>query len=97
MTDLFEQRSARAALLAPKSEAANEPLLFAARLSEAQAKMAAALRTLEGRLASDVASVREASKPILRVAAEHGPELLAIEADKRLHDETAIAEGRLLT
>jgi formate dehydrogenase maturation protein FdhE len=97
LIDLFEQRSARATLLAPQSEAANEPLLFAARLSQAQQKVAGALRQLEGRLASDVSSVREVSKPILRVAAEHGPELLAVEADKRLHDETGTAEGRLIT
>jgi len=47
LIDLFEQRSARATLLAPRSEAANEPLLFAARLSEAQQKVAGALRQLE--------------------------------------------------
>ena len=94
MTDLFEQRSARAALLAPQSKAANEPLLFAARLSDAQQKVASALRARE---ALDLSSVRDASKTILLAAAEHGPELLAIEADKRLHDETAVAEGRLLT
>lgn len=96
MTDLFEQRRARAALLAPQSKAANEPLLFAARLSEAQGKVASVLRGADVSSAR-ISSLLEVSKQILRVAAEHGPELLAIEADKRLHDETRTAEGRLIT
>jgi len=51
----FEQRSARAALLAKQSEIAREPLEFAAALCKAQAKCGDGLRpvSLSGRVSED--------------------------------------------
>jgi FdhE protein len=91
----FEQRGARAALLASSADAAREPLQFASVLSNAQAKVVIG-QALTGRLADDVARLLPLLQPILRVAAEDGPELLAIEADKRLHDDTETARTRLI-
>lgn len=89
----FEQRGARAALLASSADAALEPLVFASALCEAQARVAMP-RNLTGRLQEDVQTL--SLTPILRIAAEHGPELLAIEAEKRLHEGPDIARTRLL-
>lgn len=85
----FEQRGARAALLA----SSGEPVQFAAKLCDAQAGITFP-DSLSGRLTKDVHAVSPQS--ILRVAAEHGPELLAIEAEKRLHEDAHTAETRLL-
>ncbi|HEY3056140.1 MAG TPA: formate dehydrogenase accessory protein FdhE [Thermoanaerobaculia bacterium] len=90
----FEQRGARAALLASSADAAREPLEFAKVLCEAQARVASSLQTLTGRLSDDLP--RLDLKPILRVAAERGPELLSAEADKRLHDDSETARTRLV-
>jgi FdhE protein len=90
----FEQRGARAALLASSADAAREPLEFASVLCQAQARVAAAFPLLTGRLGDDVASLL--LQPILRVAAERGPEQLAIEADQRLHDDAETARTRLI-
>ena len=99
MTDSFEQRRARAALLASSADAAREPLEFAVHLSSAQAKVATELAavTLTGRLAEDLADILPMLHGVLHACAEHGPEELAVEADKRLHDDTETARNRLLT
>ena len=89
----FEQRGARAALLASSADTAREPLEFASRLCVAQAAITLP-KSLTGRLSEDVGSL--SLQPILRVAAEYGPEELAIEGDKRLHDDTETARTRLL-
>jgi formate dehydrogenase maturation protein FdhE len=89
----FEQRGARAALLASSADAVREPLEFVRHLCEAQALITYAT-TLTGRLTKDIQAVK--MQPILRAAAEHGPELLAVEADKRLHDDEHTAQNRLL-
>lgn len=89
----FEQRGARAALLASSTDSAREPLEFASRLCNAQAKIELP-KALTGRLSEDIRSLP--ARPILRAAADHGPEVLAIEADKRLHDDAETAATRLL-
>jgi formate dehydrogenase maturation protein FdhE len=89
----FEQRGARAALLASSADAAREPLEFASRLCDVQSR-AMFSDSLSGRLTKDIHALSQ--QPVLRMAAEHGPELLAVEADKRLHDDAHIAETRML-
>jgi formate dehydrogenase maturation protein FdhE len=93
----FEQRGSRAALLASSAGAAREPLEFASALCAAQALVAKKItQPLSGRLSEDVAALLPLLQPVLRVGAEQGPEQLAVEADKRLHDQTEIAHNRLL-
>ncbi len=93
----FEQRGARAALLASSAQAAREPLEFASSLCAGQALAARTIpQPLSGRLSEDAAALLPLLQPILRVAAEHGPEQLAVEAEKRLHDQTETARNRLL-
>ncbi|HEX7419005.1 MAG TPA: formate dehydrogenase accessory protein FdhE [Thermoanaerobaculia bacterium] len=89
----FEQRGARAALLASSADAAREPLEFASRLCDVQSRVTFP-DSLSGRLTKDIHALSQ--EPVLRMAAEHGPELLAVEADKRLHDDAHTAETRLL-
>ena len=89
----FQQRGARAALLASSADAAREPLQFAAVLCAAQASITFP-HNLTGKLADDFQSLT--LRPILRAAAEHGPEALAIEADKRLHEDADTTRTRLL-
>lgn len=89
----FEQRGARAALLSSSADAAKEPLEFASKLCEAQSRVA--FDSISGRLTKDVHAIDV--KPVLRVAAEHGPEELAVEAEKRLHEDAHARQGRLLT
>jgi len=96
---MFEQRGARAALLASSADAVHEPLAFAASLCNAQAKVATALAVLPpltGRLGEDLAEILPLLHGVLHACAEHGPEELAVEADKRLHDDTETARTRLL-
>ena len=94
---MFEQRGTRAALLASSAESAREPLEFASALCAAQALVAKKLtHKFTGRLAEDVAELLPLLQPVLRLAAEHGPEPLAVEAEKRLHDQTDTARNRLL-
>lgn len=88
----FEQRGARAALLASSSDVAREPLHFASVLCRAQAALTFD-QSLTGSLTKDVHSLP--LEPILRVAAEHGPENLAIEAEKRLHEAAETTRTRL--
>lgn len=93
----FEQRGERAALLASSADAARELLEFARALCTVQAAVAKTIaQPLTGRLGEDVAALLPQLQPILRAAAEHGPEQLAVDADKRLHDETDTARTRLL-
>ncbi len=93
----FEQRGARAALLASSADAAREPLEFASALCAAQAIVAKKItQPLSGRLSEDVAGLLPLMQPVLRTAAEHGPEQLAVEAEKRVHDQTETARNRLL-
>ncbi len=98
VAETFEQRGARAALLASSADAAREPLEFARRLCEAQAKVATELLAIEltGRLPEDLADVLPLLHAVLHACADHGPEDLAVEADKRLHDDTETARNRLL-
>ena len=49
--------------------------------------------SLTGRIADDIASIDV--RPVLRAASEHGPEALAVEAEKRLHDAADVARTRL--
>ena len=94
---MFEQRGARAALLASSATTAPEPLEFAGALCAAQALVAKSLtQKFTGRLAEDVAALLPLLQPVLRLAGEHGPEQLAVEAEKRLHDQTDTARNRLL-
>ena len=51
---------------------------------------------LTGRLADDVDAIARAVSPILRAAAESGPEALAVEADKRVHENAETMRTRLL-
>jgi formate dehydrogenase formation protein len=88
----FEQRGARAALLASSADAARETLEFASVLCNAQALVT--FPSLTGRLTKDAPSFP--LEPVLRTAAEHGPETLAIEAEKRLHEDSHTASTRLL-
>lgn len=70
---------------------------FVRALCAVQAAVASAIRqTLTGRLAEDVVDLLPQLQPIVRAAAEHGPERLAIESDKRLHDDSGTARTRLL-
>jgi len=90
---MFEQRSARAALLADKSDTTREPLQFAAALSKAQASCASGLQTLalSGRLADDADKIVTLITPVLKVIAERSDE-----AKQRLHDDRSVAKTRLL-
>ena len=83
----FEQRSARAALLASQHEAAREVLDFAAKLSSAQAKCA--LDPL-GSLEKDADQIIKRTRPILELIAERSEA-----AEKRLDDDPKTAVTRL--
>lgn len=89
---MFEQRGARAALLASQSDVAREPLEFAAALCKAQAACAGRLQgaNLTGRLSSDADAVIAAVTPLLRLIAERSEE-----AAERLTDDPATARTRL--
>jgi formate dehydrogenase maturation protein FdhE len=87
---MFEQRRARAALLAEKSDAMREPLEFAAALSKAQAKCAARIQSLSGRFAEDVGSLVPLIRPMLEIIAERSED-----AEQRLTDPPETAKTRL--
>ena len=78
----FERRAARAEALAASSDAAAEPLRFAAGLYRAQGALAARLVELpvSGRLEQDAAPLLERCGPLLKFLSEHGPPLLAGDA-----------------
>jgi FdhE protein len=93
----FEQRAARAELLAPHSPAAEAPLRFAAGLYRAQRELAAAL--MREPLSSDLDQAAGAllahAEPVLRHASS-GPPQLAEHARARLQDDAQTARTRLL-
>src|SRR5262249_12022589 len=84
------------------SSAAAEPLHFAAGLYRAQGRVAAGLEAadaddpLTGHADRDADRVRKGAAPVVRYAAESGPERLAGEARARLDDSAATARTRLL-
>jgi formate dehydrogenase maturation protein FdhE len=88
---MFEQRAARAALLAEKAEAVREPLEFAAALSKAQAKCAARIQSLSGRLADDVDALLPILRPMMEIIAPRSED-----AQARLADVPETARTRLL-
>jgi len=98
---LFEDRAARAELLARTRPAGADPLRFAAGLLRAQAQAAAALadahaeRPLSGRLADDLDRVVGALLEIPRFAARRGPPALAGEARSRSAEDEGTARTRL--
>jgi formate dehydrogenase maturation protein FdhE len=97
----FERRAARAELLVRESEAAADPLRFAAELSRIQARMASALaaahedRPLSGRLEQDADRIVERQESLLDFA-RSGPENLAEAARTRAGEESSVARSRLL-
>ena len=99
----FERRAARAETLAGASEAAEEPLRFAAGLYRAQGFLASAIervhadRPLSGRSREDVERFLGAGSEVLRFAAEHGPPILAEQARARGGEDSPVARDRLLT
>lgn len=88
----FEQRGARAALLVSSADVAREPLEFAAKLCAAQAEVT---RQLQSHVMLRPEEAEAPGRALLTVAAEYGPELLAIEAEKRLHENAETARTRL--
>jgi formate dehydrogenase maturation protein FdhE len=89
-TELFEQRLARATLLAEKSDAVREPLEFAAELSKAQAKCAARIQSLSGRFAEDVDALLPIVRPMMEIVAA-----VSDDAQNRLADAPETAKTRL--
>jgi formate dehydrogenase maturation protein FdhE len=100
----LERRAARAEGLARDTPAAEEPLRFAAGLYRVQARVAGgiaaahALEPLTGRLEADLERLEVAATvaPILRYAAEEGPELLSSQARERQGDSPETMRTRLL-
>ena len=88
---MFEQRAKRAALLAENAEAVREPLEFAAALSKAQAKCAARMQSLTGRLADDVDALVPLLRPMMEIIAQHSDD-----AENRLTDAPDTARTRLM-
>lgn len=99
----FERRAKRAESLAAGVEAAREPLLFAGVLCREQSTAALAIeeahlsRPLTGQFAEDIARVLPLLAPVVRVAADHGPEELATQARDRQREDADVASTRLLT
>jgi formate dehydrogenase maturation protein FdhE len=93
VAEMFEQRGARAALLASQADPAREPLQFAAALCKAQARLASALEThtFTGRLADDVDTMTPLHRPLIQLVAER-----ADAAQQRLQDDPSTARSRLL-
>ena len=98
----FDRRAARAEKLAPLSESARDPLLFAAILLRAQGEIASALeeahavRGFTGRLGEDAERLIPLHQRLLHAAADKGPEQLAEDARKRREDDAATAKTRLM-
>jgi formate dehydrogenase accessory protein FdhE len=92
-SEIFEQRGARAALLAPQGDATREPLQFARVLSTAQARCAGQIEPLHltGALSGDADAVVPLLSPVLRILSERSEE-----AKRRLDDDSATARTRLL-
>src|SRR5450756_1945320 len=89
----FERRGKRAELLAREAEAAREPLLFASALCREQSTAALSMeeallsRPLTGRLSEDLSRVLPLLALVVRMAAERGPEELAMAAGNRQSEE----------
>jgi formate dehydrogenase maturation protein FdhE len=98
----FERRGKRAELLAREAEAAREPLLFASALCREQSTAALSIeeahlsRPLTGRLSEDLSRVLPLLAPVVMMAAERGPEELAMAAGNRRSEEASAASNRLL-
>jgi formate dehydrogenase maturation protein FdhE len=90
---MFEQRAARAALLAEKADAAREPLQFAAALSKAQSKCADLLQPLRlsGHFAEDADKLMPLVRPLIEIIANQSDD-----AKERLRDSPDTARTRLL-
>jgi len=90
---MFERRAARAALLAKDTEAAREPLQFAAALSRAQVLCVDRLQpvNLSGELKNDIDKIVTLISPVLEVIASRSDE-----ARKRVADSAETARTRLL-
>ena len=88
----FEQRGARAALLASQSETAREPLEFAAALCQAQARAASRLQSaaLKGKFSDDVDLLLPVVTPLIEIIARHSEE-----GEQRVTDDPATARTRL--
>jgi formate dehydrogenase maturation protein FdhE len=101
LTAEFERRAARAEKLAPLSESARDPLLFAALILRAQGEIAGALeeehavRPFTGRLDDDAERLLPLHQRLLHAAADKGPEQLAEAARQRREDDPATAKARL--
>jgi formate dehydrogenase maturation protein FdhE len=97
----FEQRAERAELLGSASNAAREPLRFAAGLARTQAEVARAIerahasRAPSGKLADDLDPLLEHLLAIPRFVAEHGPRELAADAARRATEPGVTAATRL--
>lgn len=91
-TEEFEQRGARAALLASQSDSARELLEFATVLCKAQAQAAARLQSaaLTGKFSDDVAALLPLVTPLIEIIARHSEE-----AEQRRTDDAATARTRL--
>jgi formate dehydrogenase maturation protein FdhE len=98
----FERRGQRAELLARETDSAREPLLFASALCREQSTAALAVeqahlsRPLTGRLAEDATRILPLLAPVVRIAAERGPEDLAAQARHREGEERSVASNRLI-
>jgi formate dehydrogenase accessory protein FdhE len=98
----FERRAARAHELAPLTESARDPLLFASILFRAQGEMALALEEAHrlspftGRLDEDVDRLLPLHLRLLHAAADKGPEQLAVAARMRRDEDPATSRTRLL-
>ncbi|HKB78254.1 MAG TPA: formate dehydrogenase accessory protein FdhE [Thermoanaerobaculia bacterium] len=90
--EIFEQRGARAALLASRNETSRDPLEFAADLSRVQAACCERLRqaALTGRLADDLDLLLPLLDPMLRVIATRSEQ-----AEEHLDDDPQTRRTRL--
>jgi formate dehydrogenase maturation protein FdhE len=96
LEEVFERREARASTLAAQTDAAAEPLRFAAGLYRQQGRLSALLReahrqtSLSGRIERDADILVARGDPLLRFADQHGPAQLAQEA--RTHSRERLFE-----
>lgn len=101
LTAVFEERATRAEVLARISDAAAEPLAFAAGLLHVQAGLAAALeaahaaRPLSGHLAADADRMIRRLLEVPRFAASNGPPALSEDARTRAAEDEATVRTRL--
>jgi FdhE protein len=97
----FLLRAERAALIAPGTPAAADPLRFAQRLFRAQAAMAEALLAanaqapLSGVLSGDAKAVIAAARPLLEAVARDAPAPLAQAVRERQGEDAGRFEARL--